>query len=499
MPYSSAIDARDDFAVNNFSPAGGAVSAHQNRTIYDRPLAEMAMLFARHIGYFGLSTFLKAAGFSRAVNTPTTGHYEQPWRDDVIKVGSVITAASGAGNDIIIAVHSDNMYDTSVTTGGSARKTSRARVGEVIEFPGRIQARVTAKNVTTDPHRLTLTPLDSTVDLDDHVEADGIAFILAPVFGEGQGLPTSIQPRVSKWTNTFAIVKESYTISGTEQANVVQFVEMANGGIEVLLKDDLLYRFERGRDLMLTFGQQADNIDVASEGLGIDVPIAGTEGFYEFADNNGANDTYTSGSYGISDFTSIANYFDDARVTGTPDICAWLGQTLENEIEDQFTQTFANDLTPLLEKMLPDMGGYITGLPDYTSSDFSVHIGYRAVKKNHYIFHFKRSPAFNDIKGAGAEGHGYRAVGVFHPFGGVKDVTTKKLMPNVGYEYKAVNGYSREFVIGKVAGVGSENSGVSGMNWITLGSENDVAKYGMVCEIAGHWICGSHFLVQEPE
>lgn len=497
MPYSPSLSTRpDDFGVNNTVPVGGAVSDAQYRTIYDRPLAEMANLFSRHIDYVGFSTWLKAMGASRGVKTATTGHYEEPWKDDTIKVGSIDTAASGAGNDIVIVLDATNMYNTGATVSGASRQTSRVRQYEVYEFPGRIQAHVKSIDRTVSPHKVTLTPKDSTIDLDTYVLANGIAFSTGFEMPEGSSGVEGVAPRIIKYSNTFVIVKEGFKQSGTEKTNAVYFINDGNGTIDILIQANTVRSFERQRDFKMVFGQQGDNFNVLSDGLNIDVDITGTEGFVEFAYNYGNDDTYVDGNYDLSDLDDLGTIFEDERVTMDGQICAWVGRNLTIDMEEAYNNVLVNNLAPLLDSMIPDMGGYATNTPEYSAADFAMRVGYRAVHKSHYTYHYKKMPAFNDFKGGGATGHSYRDIGIYHPFAGNVEAVTKQVMPSVFYEYKEANGYSREFVVGELAGIG-----VAGVNtpWKTPTSTYDLYEFGMVCEIAPHFTCGNKLIVQEPQ
>jgi hypothetical protein len=58
---------------------------------------------------------LKSMGFDRGTAAPTTGHYEYPWRKDLVRVNSVITASTGPGTDVVIELTAGSMFDTQVS------------------------------------------------------------------------------------------------------------------------------------------------------------------------------------------------------------------------------------------------------------------------------------------------------------------------------------------------------------------------------------------------
>jgi hypothetical protein len=503
MPYTPATGTRpEDLTPNNFSLLDGYGNQETYSTVYDRPPAEMINAFNRHVGYVGFGVWLKAMGFTRGCNTPTIGHYEFPWEKDLVEAGAITSAAGGAGNDLEFTLTAASMYDASTTVGGAARKASYVQVGDIIEMYDGVQARVTAKDVTTDPHTITITPLDSTVDMDSSFNINEPYFVVTNLHPEGSGLPPGRAPRTIKYSNTFGIVKAAFRSSGTELTNAVYFEPVPGAGqntIMLKIKDDTLRRFEQDKDGLLLFGQQADNITVSvTEMGGVDVPIAGTEGLWSFANTSGTTDTYTAGSYTTDDLNAVASIFEDERATNNPNLLSLDGAQIYEEREDAFTNVMANNLDHLLKNIIPQMSYDSELEAEMMNGTNSLSFGYYAVHKRGYTFHFKRLPAFNDVKGAGAAGYSYSATSIIMPYGTVRNQSPGAAYadsPIVGYEYKEQNGYSREFQIGEVGGVG-----VGGPFGAVpyAANENDSMTTGMLAEIAPHFACGNSLVIQEP-
>ncbi len=125
----------------------------------------------------------------RGTNTPSIGHYEHPWTEDTVTVGSIVTPSAGPGTNVVFELDATNMFNTGATSGGSSIQTSYPVVGDVLELYDRTQVRVSNKNTAVTPHQLTVTPFDSTVDLAALVvvgQEYGIAYNL---HAEGSGLP----------------------------------------------------------------------------------------------------------------------------------------------------------------------------------------------------------------------------------------------------------------------------------------------------------------------
>jgi hypothetical protein len=500
MGYTPTLGTRpEDLGVNQFSPTGGAGSQTEYNTVYDRPIPEMTTVFTRHVGYFGFSTMLKSMGFSRGKATPTTGHYEQPWQEDLFTVNAIITAAAGAGNDIVVEITAGSMYDTSQTVNGVATQTSYPIVTDVIECYDGVQARITAKNTAVTPHRFTLTPLKAADNLDTSVLVAEPYHIVTNLHGEGTGLPATRAPRVIKWDNTFGIVKSAFKSSGTEWTNLVYFEPTpgATDSVNVMVEKNTLYHFERGRDGLLLFGQQADNITEFASELGVDVAISGSEGFVPFAKTNGTIDTYTLGSYGLADLDSAGNILEDERATQSNDLMCWDGTDITTETENAFQQVLVNNLVPFVNKMIPGYAQY--SAEQFASKDeaidWQLNLGFTAARKRGFNFIFKKLPVFSDIRRAGAAGYKYKNTRIICPLDSVTNRATNEDTPMVGYEYKSLNGYSREMVLGELAGVGVANTGR--FPWQAV-NQYDVHQMGLVCEIAGHWACGNKIVYQEP-
>lgn len=492
-----------DLNPEAFSPAGTHGSQSEYSTVYDRPPAEMIETFDRHAGYVGFATLLKAMGMSYGKSTPTTGHYEWPWQDDTLQIGSVDTDATTAGEAAIVVLASASMYDTSETLSGSAEKTSYPIVGDVYELPDGKQVYVTAKDTTTDPHQVTLKPLDSTVDITGLLgtgggEFDELIFVYR-LDQEGSGLPAMRAPRIIKYTNTFGIAKAAFRSTGSEWTNRVYFepVPGQEGSINIKIEANTLAHFEKTRDGLLFAGQQPDNISSTPGNYGIDVTLRGTEGFWTFAKAEGGSANYTSGSYALSDLDTISKYMEDERATESKDLLYWVGGDLYRELENAFNNTLQNDgLATFVNDMIPrfrDMAGSFETY-QYQESDKALSFGYYAIRKGGFNYHIKKMDIFNDVKSFGNSAFTYRQSGIVHPLDMVRS-TDGVRRGMVGYEYKELNGYSREFVVGEVAGIGV---GASNTPWRLPTNENDLYTMGMLCELAGHFACGNKVVIQEP-
>lgn len=506
MGYTTTLGRPGDLGTNNFSPVGnGLVSDQEVRNIYDRPPAERMWLMSRHKGYVSFATMLDAMGFSSGHDKPTTGHYEDPWQEDVVKINAVITPSAGAGTTEVWELHADSMYDTSQTVSTVAVQSSYVLVNDVIELFDRTQVRVESKDTSTTPHRITVKPLVATVNLAGKVTANDEYGILYNLFPEGSGLPSGRAPRIVKYTNTFGIIKHVCGSTGSELTNSVYHEVIpgqpgsAGDTIYTKVKYDELERYEMSKSGLLLFGQQPDNITDLPAGTNIDTSVYGTEGLIDFALTSGTIDTYTPGTYVLQDFDVIGDVYYDERVAKSSEIICWDGPDIATETENVLVDLMAQDLSPFVDRLVDQFSSYMSngyqeGL-DSSPADAVVSFGYSAVRKNGFTFHLKRLSEFNDVKRAGSASYGYRKYRIAMPVDWRTDIDSGEQRPTLGYEWKEKNGYSRQNVMGTISGAGV---GGDGMPMGQAVHENDTTKFFLLSECAAHFAVGNGVVTQRP-
>jgi hypothetical protein len=500
MAYTPFVAAGgQDLTPNAFSGVGGNYASEGIISQYQmyKP-NELVQVFERHSYAPSFRMMLKTMGFRRGSYAPTVGHYEYPWRKNLVTVGDIITPSAGPGTPVTIELDPSDMYNAGATVNGVAAQASYPIVNEILMFRDGNMAMITAKDTTVTPHQLTLTPLKSTVNLATSVVIGEAYFIATNAWGEGSGLPQGRVPRVIKYQNTFQIVKSASGSTGTELTNQMYFEPVAGkpGSFFGKVNIDTMYRFETECDGALLWGQQINNITEFNQDLGYDVSIHGTEGLIEFASVNGNNETYVPGNYQMSDFNDIAKYYERERI-GVNDIITLQGIDINIEVEDVIIDILNGDLAAMLtKKFLWGEGGFgeeFSSMPD--ESSFALKFDYRAVKKAGYNWLFYHMPVFNENVGAGAPGYDYPGWQVMMPIGYTKDKQSGESRGTVGYEYKVVNGYSREEVIADLSGVGVAGSGSP---YRVATSPKDLYQMGMVAEMAFHGTCANHVTLTTP-
>ena len=511
MPYTNGISPASLPAANlgmNTGSVGGAV-AHSNvvenvYSVYD-PFSILRLAFERHGKRPRFRQMLDMLGpdFNRGVNAPTTGHYERNnWVGQMVNIGTVETAAAGAGNAIVLNLTSDSMTTTGVEVSGSARKGSPVRVRDLILFPGNILGQVTAKTVSTDPHRITVTPLSSTVDLDDVVVASTTYAIVSNAHAPGSGLPEGLLPKTFKYTNKFQIVKEAIAISGTELTNetFVQVLPGANGSVFGVMSQDVMDRFEYATSGALLWGQENDNIVDTTTIIGYDVNVSWTEGFMQFRSGNSYEVDYDPAAFTLDEFDEISRILEQEN-GGTRTILSLQGNEYSYILQTALDDKFDGSLAPaMLQRSLAGSRGYGLSLDEWQpvieQSDFIAWLGWQGIRRSGFEFYFRMMHDFVSVDGAGAAAYEYNYDAIYLPLTSVTDRTTGRQSGSIGYEWKELPPYSRKAVFGNLDG-----AGVAGMGGLsgTAVSEYDWRRAFMLSELAFHGACPNKIVYHTKE
>jgi hypothetical protein len=489
MPFNPNITGGgQDLRPNTFSDVGGSTLNQQTISAYDYYTPqEYTQLLYRHLGQLGVRVMLDMLGNKRGVKAPTTGHYEAPWRGNLVTVGAV--AGGGAGANVTITLDAADMFNAGVTVNGVSRQSSYPIVGEVLQFNNGTLGYISAKNTTVTPHQLTVRPLNSAVNLLPNITVGAAYAVSGNMHGEGTGLPAGRTPRVVKYSNTFQIIKTKAGCTGSELTNAQYFEVVKNQGqnLFMLAKRDAYEAHELAIDNVLLFGQQANNLVVFNPNLGHDVSISGTEGLIPFIQNGGLTDTYTVGAYTMTDFDDLSRYYETERVSGS-NLVAWQGYELNIEIENVFGSILNGDVAALLTKSM----GFSDYLPNDNTDrdgDHAMNFGFRGVKKGGFNYLFTKCAAFNSRTGAGAPAYNYNRWQIIFPQGKTPDVQDGDQYGIIGYEWKELDGNSRKMKVGSYHGLGIDGP---------ISNDIDVLTVGMLSEIAFHGTRANACAIQRP-
>lgn len=509
MPFASGAPAVASYpaalqGMNTGSVGGGVAHATVVENLYSTydPFSIERLAFERHGRRPGFANLLDVLGpdFNQGKKAPTTGHYERNnWVGQLVKIGSVVTPAGGAGNDIIIAVATDNMTTTGVTVSGAARKGSNGRVRDILLLPGGKLAQITAKNTSTDPHRYTLTPLDSTIDLDDYVTADESYAIVTNAWAPGSNLPEGLLPKTFRYTNQFQIIKEAVAITGTELTNET-FVQVAGtqGSVVHIMNQDMMDRFDHARSGALLWGEENDNInDTATTIVGYDVPVSWTEGFMTFQNANSYQLEYDPSAYTTDEFDEIAATLERENL-GTRTILSLQGNQyqylVQGALEDKYDQSLS---TTLLAQSMTDYNlSMDEWQPVIERQDWIAWLGFQGVRRSNFIFHFRMMHEFVSPDAGGADAYDYPYDAIYLPLSKVRDRQSGEQRASFGYEWKQLGSYSRKAIYGTMNGAGV--AGAGGYSPVAV-SEYDWQRTYAICEHAFHGACPNKIIYHKQQ
>lgn len=508
MPFAAGAPSVADYpgAVvgMNTGSVGGAV-AHSTvvenlYSAYD-PFAIERVAFQRHGRRPGFANLLDILGpdFNQGKKAPTTGHYERNnWVGQLVNVGSIVTPSGGAGASMVIAVGTDNMTTTGVEVSDSAAKGSPGRVRDLILFPGGKLAQIISKNTSTDPHRYTIRPVDSSVDLDDYVTAAQSYAIVSNAHAPGSGLPEGLLPKAFRYTNKFQIVKEALAIVGSELTNET-FVQVAgtSGSVVHVMNQDMMDRFDHARSGALLWGEENNNIDDTTSKAGYDVPITWTEGFMAFQAGNSYQLEYNPSAFTVDEFDEIAATLERENL-GTRSVLSLQGNqyqyTLQAALEDKYDQSLSSTL------IAQSMTDYNLSMDEWQplieNQDWVAWLGFQGIRRSNFLFTFRMMHEFVSPDAGGADAYDYPYEAIYMPLSRVRDRQSGLQRTAIGYEWKQLGSYSRKAIYGKMDGAGVAGSG--GMSAQAV-DEYDWSRAYCICEHAFHGACPNKLVYHKQE
>lgn len=435
---------------------------------------------------------LQVLGFSKGTQARYMEHWEEPQVKETFKIGSVITAGSGAGTEIVLAIHADDMTSWSDDMGGT-QYGSRPRATETFIMPDQVEYRIVSKNESVNPHRITVKPTDDSVNPDTSLTPGATAYIIGPIKAEATGQVKGLTPRVYKYTNTFAIVDETDLTSGTMMTIKSPFRAVPGKPAYFYLRGfaDAEVRHERHKGLRAVHGRTFDNASDFSEPFGKTFDIKGTEGFLQFAQNYGFTDTFANvGAYTIDDLFAISNYYSDLQLP-YGDIAVMQGSTMAGRT-DILLKDFLSD------SVVSYIGREYTGKalaaarmdsPQYDSKKLFVDFGFKGVHFGGFNLLFT---GLNELNNP-APGFNFKEWQIAVPMGLFQDKKNDSMTPIMGYEYRSNPeiGYSRENEIWHMGGAGPASL-------VNKCSEFDVKWAFLRSEFGPHFSHGQWYFIQKP-
>jgi hypothetical protein len=376
----------------------------------------------KRYGDQGITGLMELLGSKKETTAQTFEHYEETLLHNHF---------TGTISSDVLTV------DTGFVDSGDASGNTAVRDGDLLLGADNVMYYVTGKDgggAISQPEDNFEIKLVSTGDLAGSVSNQAYA-IVGNAYAERTGQPTGITPRVTQYQNKCQIIKESFTVSGSEATNAVYVKvnspEMGSGYLWYLQGEaDTYQRFQDYAELAMIIGQAGDSTldDGATDGAGSTVVT--TEGLLPFIENKGQTMDLGSSAITMADFDAAVKSLDKYR--GSKEMALYAGINLSLDIDD----------------LLASQGAYAAGGANYgtfaNNKDMALNLGFNSFSRGGYTFHKKTYDLFNRPDLLGGTGFNYNGYGMCIPMDSQKDARSGEKIPSLRMRYKAANGYSRE-------------------------------------------------------
>lgn len=404
-------------------------------------------LLSRHGMEKNWYTMLKEMGLGTPVEGPVYAHWEQDWIINNFLVGSVVTASTGAGTSVVVAIDASSMYTTTVT-GYGTQSFSYPAQWDIIKLVDNSEAQIILKDETVTPHRLTIRPRLSTNDIATKLVAGGRYWITTNAFAEGTLGADPKEPRLYRQQFNTQIIKSAYGITGsamTDRMPVVSVAGSDGGNYMMIVGTETTEKLQMDKiSKALWFSVTGDNnvtqnMSGAQNRVG---PVKTTQGLDDYIVNTGGNVlSYVYGNFQMSDFDNIGTILQRERA-GTKTFIVPVAYTLRTQM-DNTLKTYMNNTcfqyAAASGKISSDMFNSFSD-----KNDFFLWLAFDGVHKGGYNYLLRTQEELNEQMGAGTEGYNWSGVGYVLPIDLVQSKFDKDATSSVGYRYKSLGGYTRE-------------------------------------------------------
>lgn len=405
--------------------------------------------------------------------------------DRYFGIGSVVTPQTDAGDPVTVALAANEMKTI------EGRVTSRPRKMEVIQDINGNNWKIINKITTSSPHQLVLQPVSTT--LEATFAANNRFFIIGPEGAEATGQPKGLMKDFGRYSNKFAIMKETHLTSGTNMTTN----QSAVYGVPGLSKwayvdgiDEATIRHERNKSSILVHGQLSDNFYDYSQDFDQDVLDHSTEGFIQSVETQGTVQTYDSAAgYDMADFKRAEARFRNMRLNAS-DIAVIQGGTIASDMQSVLVDFMGKEVNMkyFSDKYIKQR--YKAG-ENFSPEGLFVQMGFNGVGFGNYKFIFREATELNGLYGDdGYEGGvAYDTWQFFIPLYTKKDAKTNATMPSLQMLHRGqdVGGYQRLNEIWRTGGAGP----------IQKTDEWDVMRCFLRSEICLMLFAGKYTIVQK--
>lgn len=430
-------------------------------------------LFMRY-GDQGLSTFqlIRSMGFEKPVANDTYYHFEENRIHETVTVAANVSQPA-IGADIQFTIDPNSL---------DANNRYYLRKWDILMFPNEVTGSVVDIDVTTPSAPVVTVTLNDDTDQFPALTADQELIITSNAFSEGSGQPEGAVSGAWKYTNNAQIIKETIGFTGTEMVDQ-SWVEVYNGkqlvGYYMKGQHDIDYRMSVRGDGAFLWQKRTVNtnlVDSDNENRAIKT----TEGLVPYIRRVGHEQSYTSGSFTVSEFDDISKTLD--REGAGNFILSLLGIDLDVDIENTLVTYFQNTNIQFARKRVNDQ--------IFKSNEaLGATVNFTYLTKNSRTFMFKQMKTFNNPKLYGATGYDMSKYGIFIPINKRKDPKSGKPVDSIGCRYRALGKYNRRMETWNVGGAGN------GLKVTEFDKTNTFqrAHYGT------HFRGGNQMLILEPD
>ena len=386
---------------------------------------------SKTFGNQGISGFLKLTGAVKQNGTADNVQYYEEARLHQFQKAVVKGAIGTGANPSTITF--DGVQEVSSTIGSNNQKI--VRNGDILLANGVDRLIVlnedSAGSGGVEFTAVCLATAGLTVALGDN---DVLEMpIIGNMFAQGVDQPGEfLESNVVRRTNPYAIVKESYEVSGSQATNI-GYIDVGGGDYRYYIKSemDTRQRFLDKREMIMLLGQEITNTDGAATGLGID----GTEGYFSALEDRGMVSSDLLGTAGLSDLDALIREMDK---NGCPAEYAVYSNTRQDLLLDDMIAG-AGSGANVTAGVAASFGAF------NNDRDMALNLGFKSFSRGGYTFHKNSFKLLNDPTLLGTDAVSNRlAAGVMIPLANVTDPRSGERAPALEMNFKAAGGYNRE-------------------------------------------------------
>jgi len=410
-------------ATNNAFNLGAPVSKYAS-------LGDLASVLAPDVrkdliktfGNQGISGLLELMGATKAVGTNDEVTYFEETRLHPIQAVTVATEIATGKTQAFAAADAEDADDYADVEALKVRK------GDLVIHPiDKVVCIVTAT-----------TPADGAFTIANFADSNLSAVtaaahelpIVGNMYAQGTDQPGRfIESNVVKRTNPFAIVKETYQVSGSAATNI-GYIDVGGGDYRWYIKGemDARQRFMDARELTMLMGKKL-------AGTHGPAGIAGTEGYFDAVASRGITSAAAADLDSVADLDALIALLD--KQGATPEYAAMLNSQLFAQINN-IPSAAGSVGDSVTSGVAANFGAF------QNNQDAALNLGFQSFARGGYTFHLKKMGLLNNpnlLNNASGQGI---VKGCMIPLTDVADPKTGHRAPALEMNYKAANGYNRE-------------------------------------------------------